>query len=95
MHNVSRRVILRRGIQALSVAALMPLSMRPALAASCSDSASESLRTSLNYKEESPSPAQTCSACAFFTAAGACGNCTIMSDNVSPKGHCDSWSAKS
>jgi hypothetical protein len=92
---LNRRAILRRGIQVLSIAALVPLTMRSALAASCSDPASESLRTSLNYKESSPIAAQTCSACAFFTIAGACGNCTIMSDNVNPQGHCDSWAAKS
>lgn len=95
MRAISRRVILRRAIGALSVVTLAPLTARVATAASCSDPASESLRESLNYKEESAQPAQACSACAFFTAAGACGNCTILSDTVNPKGHCDSWSAKS
>lgn len=95
MQKLSRRVILRKGLQVLSIAAIVPLTARPAIAASCSDPASESLRASLNYKEESPSAAQTCSACAFFTTAGSCGNCSIMSDKVNPKGHCDSWSARS
>lgn len=77
------------------MATLVPLSMRRAVAASCSDPASESLRTSLNYTEASPSATQTCSACAFFTAVADCGNCSIMSDKVNPKGHCDSWAARS
>jgi len=95
MKTPSRRAILRRGLQVLSALAVAPLAIgRASAAASCSNASSESLRASLNYKDASPSPAQSCSACAFFTAGGNCGNCSIMSDKVNPKGHCDSWSAK-
>ncbi len=96
MKTPTRRTILRRGLQALSALAMAPLAIeRASAAASCSDASSESLRASLNYKDAAPVPAQSCSACAFFTAGGKCGNCSIMSDKVDPKGHCDSWSAKS
>jgi hypothetical protein len=95
MKSPTRRAILRRGLQVLSALAVAPLTIeRAGAAASCSDASSESLRASLNYKDASPVPAQSCSACAFFTAGGKCGNCSIMSDKVDPKGHCDSWSAK-
>jgi High potential iron-sulfur protein len=90
----TRRWVLCRGAQALAVLGLAPLLAERAAAATCSTDASESLRASLNYKEPSPVAAQTCSVCSFFTAAGACGSCSIMSDNVNPKGHCDSWAAK-
>lgn len=95
MSTTSRRTILRRGVQALAAASLAPLVVRQAqAAASCSTDASESLRESLNYKEPSPMAAQNCSTCSFYTAAGNCGSCSIMSDKVSPKGHCDSWAPK-
>lgn len=91
----TRRAILRGGLQVLSALAVASLAVeRARAAASCSDASSESLRASLNYKDASPVPAQSCRACAFFTAGGKCGNCSIMSDTVNPKGHCDSWSAK-
>ena len=96
MKTPARRAVLRRGLQALSALAAASLAIgRAGAAASCSDASSESLRASLNYKDIAPAPAQSCSACAFFTAGGKCGNCSIMSDKVDPKGHCDSWSAKS
>jgi hypothetical protein len=96
MNTPSRRILLQRGFQALVALAVAPLAVaRARAAASCSEAASESLRTSLNYKDVAPSATQSCSLCAFFTAGAACGNCTIMSDKVSAAGHCDSWSAKS
>jgi High potential iron-sulfur protein len=94
MKTPTRRAILRCGVQVLSALAVAPLAGGRAGAAACSDASSESLRASLNYQDASPVPAQSCSACAFFTAGGKCGNCSIMSDKVDPKGHCDSWSAK-
>ena len=90
---MQRRILLRRGLQVLGAVGLAPLASR-SWGASCSSENSESLRISLNYKEASPVAAQTCSVCSFYTAAGACGSCTIMSDNVDPKGHCDSWAPK-
>jgi hypothetical protein len=95
MSATSRRAILRHGVQALAALSLAPLAVRQAqAAASCSTDASESLRESLNYKEPSTVAAQSCSACSFYTAAGNCGSCSIMSDKVSPNGHCDSWAPK-
>jgi hypothetical protein len=66
-------------------------------AGTCTDAASEGLRSSLHYADVAADPKQACSACAFFNAENAhppCGNCTIMSGPVDSKGHCDSWSAK-
>jgi high potential iron-sulfur protein len=95
---LTRRRIVQMGMQIASIGAL-PLGVMSAKAAdTCSDAASEGLRTSLHYTAAGPDPAQTCSACAFFSkddASQACGKCTIMSGPVNPKGHCDSWSAKS
>jgi hypothetical protein len=98
VEKLARRDIMRRGVQILSAMSLLPLAARRAnAAASCSDPSSESLRTSLHYADAAPNAAQSCSACSFFTAEPKqpCGNCAIMSDRVNPKGHCDSWSAKS
>ena len=92
MSGTTRRTILRRGLQAMAALGITPLAAR---AGTCGTQASESLRTSLNYTEPSPNAAKTCSVCSFFTAAGQCGSCTIMSDSVNPQGHCDSWAAKS
>jgi hypothetical protein len=92
----TRRAILRRAFELVSALIVARLATgRASASASCSDASSESLRASLNYKDASPVPGQSCSACAFFTAGGNCGNCAIISDKVNAKGHCDSWSAKS
>jgi hypothetical protein len=92
---------LRRGVEILAAFSILPVPIERALsaaAASCSDPASESLRASLHYTDAGPNPAQACAACTFFAAPErnqSCGSCTIMSGPVNPKGHCDSWSAKS
>jgi hypothetical protein len=53
------------------------------------------LRDSLKYMERAADPRQSCSACAFFTAAeGGCGHCTIFNGPANPQGHCNSWSQK-
>ena len=93
--NANRRTVLRRGVKMLVALSVAPLAVARAHAALCSTEASESLRASLNYKDASPISTQTCSLCAFYEAAGKCGSCSIMSDSVNPKGHCDSWAAKS
>jgi hypothetical protein len=92
----SRRDVVQRAAGVVATLALLPLAARPAKsAATCADPASESLRESLHYAEAAPNPAQSCSACGFFSAGdGGCGSCTIMSGPVNSKGHCDSWSAK-
>jgi hypothetical protein len=90
-----RRNLVRQGVQALSVCSVLPLfTSRSHAATSCTDPSSEALRVSLHYSDAAPNPAQACAACGFFTAAQACGNCTIMSGPVDPKGHCDSWSPR-
>ncbi len=59
------------------------------------DSGQQSLRTSLNYVEQSPDPTKTCFACGFFQGnADSCGNCVIFNGPANAKGHCDSWGAK-
>jgi hypothetical protein len=96
---LARRDIMRRGLQILSAFCVLPLAVaRAKEAVSCSDPTSESLRTSLHFTDSAPNPAQSCSKCTFFTAPErnqSCGNCMIMNDHVNPKGHCDSWAAKS
>jgi High potential iron-sulfur protein len=95
----ARRDMLRRSVQIISAISLLPVTTARAKAGeSCSDLSSESLRKSLHYADAAPNPEQSCSACGFFSPATdkpSCGNCVIMSDHVNPKGHCDSWSAKS
>jgi hypothetical protein len=95
---LTRRRIVQMGMQIVSIGAL-PLGVMSAQAAdTCTDAASEGLRSSLHYTPAAPDPAQTCSGCAFFSqddASQVCGKCTIMSGPVNPKGHCDSWSMKS
>lgn len=74
---------------------LIPLAARSAAAAACADPA-DSLRASLHYVETFTDATKDCAACGFFEAAGdGCGNCKIFSGPANPKGHCDSWSAKS
>jgi hypothetical protein len=95
MSDGARRLVLRRGVQLLAGLTVAPMLVnRSRAAAACSTETSESLRESLNYKEPSPLAEQTCGGCSFYTAAGNCGSCSIMSDNVSPQGHCDSWAPK-
>ncbi len=57
-----------------------------------------SLREANHYVENSADAAKTCAACTFFTpgADGAgCGTCQIYTGGpANPKGHCDSWAAK-
>jgi hypothetical protein len=87
-------------LQFVAASALTPLMNRPANGADiCVDSASDSLRMSLNYKLLAAAAQDTCSVCAFFTGkngggGSSCGNCAIMSGPVDARGHCDSWAAK-
>lgn len=84
-------------LQAGVVACVAVPAARAGAAESCADSASESLRTSLNYATASPDAARTCGGCAFFTgdeSMQACGQCVIMSGHVDEGGICDSWAAK-
>ena len=93
----TRRHIVRLGMQIVSVCALPLGVLRAKAADTCTDTASEGLRTSLHYTAAAPDPKQACGGCAFFSQDDAkqpCGNCMIMSGPVNPKGHCDSWSMK-
>lgn len=97
MSNLPRRQFIRRGARLVSTFALLPLVVEGAKAAeSCTKPASESLRESLNYTDQTPDPTQPCRGCGFFTAEQnpSCGQCVIMSGPVSAQGHCDSWGAK-
>jgi hypothetical protein len=60
------------------------------------DAGQQNLRSSLSYTEVSADQTKTCSECALFQPAGeGCGTCMIFNGPANPKGHCDSWSAKS
>ncbi len=93
-----RRELLCRGLQIASAAAavcLLPHRVRAA--DKCEDPASESLRSSLHYTDNTANPKEACQMCGFFAAQNdktPCGNCMIMSSAVNAKGHCDSWSAR-
>jgi len=95
---MTRRNIVRLGMQIVSACALYPWAvMRVKAADTCTDAASEGLRTSLNYTDAASDPKQACSVCAFFSQGDAqqpCGKCMIMGGPVNSKGHCDSWSMK-
>lgn len=93
-----RRAALRTLLNAAAVVFVGPAVARVAAVESCADSATESLRASLNYANPSPDAAKTCGGCAFFTrdeSLPACGQCTIMSGHVDAGGVCDSWAARS
>ena len=97
VRSLSRRRVIAGAAGLIPAAGLAPFAVRTAFAAGCADP-SDSLRSSLHYAEASPDAQKTCSACGFFTPgsdAAACGNCNIFSGPANPKGHCDSWSAKS
>ena len=43
------------------------------------------------YQEESDNPREVCSLCMYFKSTGACGDCSKLEAQVSPKGSCDDW----
>lgn len=98
MGKLHRRDVIRGAVQVVSVFAVLPLvSARTKAAESCVESASESLRNSLQYSDPAPDSSKSCSGCAFFTPddGSSCGQCVIMSGPVSESGWCESWSARS
>ncbi len=56
----------------------------------------QSLRTTLNYVEQSAVAGSNCSNCAQYKEAqyGECGGCNLFAGPVQPNGHCVSWAAK-
>jgi hypothetical protein len=102
MNSISRRKLLERGVQ-MSVGGALIATAGNAVAAdkvcadpNAMDSGQKSIRMSLNYVEMSPDPTKGCAACGFFTADNTgCGQCMIFTGPANPKGHCDSWAAKS
>ncbi len=98
MTDVPRRKAIRQILQSIAVVTLAPACARIALSAeSCTDSGSESLRTSLNYSSVSADPAKACGGCGFYTSDESrqgCGNCVIMSGHVDQTGVCDSWAMR-
>jgi hypothetical protein len=91
----SRRGVIERGLMALPAMAAFAYAAK-AGAAACADP-TDGLHASLHYVEQSPDPQKTCTACGFFSADGenGCGTCKIFNGPTNPKGHCDSWAAKS
>src|ERR1700744_5348624 len=74
-------------------AAAPHIAFADAMCADADDNAG--LRSSLHYVEASPSLAEKCQECAFFSGPnGNCGQCQILNGPVSKTGHCDSWSPK-
>lgn len=54
-------------------------------------------RQTLHYVDRGPDPARQCSACNFFpanVAAGQCGECTLAMGPVSAMGSCDSFAPR-
>ena len=100
---VSRRSLLAGGCAITGALLLSACSKKSAQqAGGCVDhesltEAERSLRTSMNYTDAAPDPAQACGGCAFFHAsetAASCGRCDILLGAVDAKGHCQSWSRK-
>jgi hypothetical protein len=95
-HSPTRRTILLTLSQVSLASALATAARGAELCADpkTMDSGQQSLRTTLHYSEQSAEQAKTCSVCGFFQADKTCGTCMIFNGPVNPKGHCDSWSAK-
>ncbi len=103
----SRRSFLVSGLKlsaaGAAVAAFSACGSKPAASTACADTSNltaseQSLRQSMNYAEQAPDSAKSCSGCSFFTpgaAGAACGSCEIFTGGpANPGGHCDSWAAK-
>lgn len=60
------------------------------------DQQAQTLRTSLQYKDQSEKPDQKCSTCAQYIEAkyGDCGGCKLFGGPVQPNGNCLSWAPK-
>jgi hypothetical protein len=97
--NFSRRNLLARSAGLVAFGGLLPFAAKAAGPACVDpDGSDKSLRDSLHYAEASPDKEKVCGICAFFEAGekpDACGSCKIFNGPANPKGHCDSWSAKS
>ena len=101
---MSRRALLARACQVPVAGAAVFIAGcgENKVAATCGDpkqltDSENSLRTSVQYTEQTRDPAKSCSGCAFFHAgadAASCGKCDILNGAVSPNGHCMSWSAR-
>lgn len=95
----SRRALLRPVLSAPLLLALSVLRPTSAFAQEpaheCSSQEDESMKSTLNYLDVSPSgPAQDCRNCDFWRAGevgSVCGACTLISGTISPVGYCDSW----
>lgn len=104
---ISRRSVLRHGMHfSLGGAAVLGLgacgeSDSPQFV--CNEpgqlsNSEKSMRSSLGYADVSPKPGEVCGGCEYFaaeTSGGGCGSCELLPGQVSSKGRCDSWSAKS
>jgi hypothetical protein len=94
---LARRSVVRLGLHVVTACALVPiLTVEAKGPDACTDSASESLRNSLHYRNSVADPKQACSHCEFYVQEDnkQCGQCMIMGGPVDPTGHCDSWVVK-
>jgi len=102
MPELTRRELICRGLQLLSIGAALRAGMPPVYGAETCESPnaspdSQTLRTSLHYTDLARDGTKSCKGCAFFTAKkdpAACGYCMILDGSVSQGGHCDSWNIK-
>lgn len=103
-NKISRRTVIRRGIQ-ISVGGASLLALNACGGSndgqfSCVDpeemsEGEKSMRVSLNYSDTSPNAEESCKGCAFFAAgeaSGGCGACELLGGQVSADGRCNSWS---
>lgn len=93
----SRRGLLRSSLQLTIAGAVAGVSARTFAADKCANSQMDAgLASSLHYTESAADATKSCSGCGFFTAGtSGCGSCMIFNAPVNPKGHCDSFAAKS
>ena len=88
--------------QSATPAAETPAETPTAEGFTCTDTsglteAEVTMRTQLQYVDESPDPEKLCSNCALYTAApaeGQCGGCTVVKGPIHPDGYCTSWAPK-
>lgn len=99
---VSRRNLLAGGARlagaasVLAVAGAWAQESKAVCVDLAADSSNPSLRSALNFTEQSPHSEKACKGCGFFVnddATGKCGSCKIFSGPTNPNGYCDSWAA--
>ena len=91
-HKLSRRTLLKRGIESLAGIAVVTLTGGPA------HSADRKLqKTAVHYQDASKLKDQDCDDCIQFIPGAsekARGTCKIVDGSIDPHGHCDAFAAK-